>query len=196
MLPNSVKPKQLITNGAKRYRWSLKRDKDNGKRPFQSNGSYLTSAVDSLFCRSAIRGNQEGDGASVDENGCGIRMCQISESGMLDDADGALSEASSSSSPPDSSFTRTISDPEAMMQRTRQQTLGAKLSQITANGCMNMGMSSHALFALSSKSPPAYQTKTANVSRSWDSLLMLPMIRFSIKTKNWNSLLICFHHYY
>uniref|UniRef100_A0A0X3PXU4 Afadin n=1 Tax=Schistocephalus solidus TaxID=70667 RepID=A0A0X3PXU4_SCHSO len=43
------------------------------------------------------------------------------------------------SSPPDNSFTRTVSDPEAMMRRKRQQTLGAKLARIAKYGGGNRG---------------------------------------------------------
>ncbi|BHF75863.1 Myeloid lymphoid or mixed-lineage leukemia (trithorax, ) [Sparganum proliferum] len=43
------------------------------------------------------------------------------------------------SSPPDNSFTRTVSDPEAMMRRKRQQTLGAKLARIAKHGGGNRG---------------------------------------------------------
>ncbi|CAL8085351.1 unnamed protein product [Calicophoron daubneyi] len=44
-----------------------------------------------------------------------------------------------SDSPPDSSFTRTISNPEAVMRRRRQQTLEAKLMEIVQQGGPDIG---------------------------------------------------------
>ena len=72
-------------------------------------------------------------------SGCGPRIRKV-DCGVGD----KLLEVDSYSenrcdSPPNNTFTRMISDPEAIMQKTRQQVLSAKLSQFAGNGSDDLG---------------------------------------------------------
>ncbi|KAL5106475.1 Afadin [Taenia crassiceps] len=99
------------------------------KKPFKSG-----VGIDSLFC---------GRGIEYDENeniarGCGPRMRKH----VSDDQKplgGDLRSTGRCHSPPNSTFTRMISDPEILMQKTRQQVLSSKLSQFAGKGSDDIG---------------------------------------------------------
>ncbi|TPP59576.1 Afadin [Fasciola gigantica] len=70
----------------------------------------------------------------------GIKLHSPVSPGYTDSRRGALgTNAARPESPPDSSFTRTICNPEALMRRKRQRTLEAKLHQILQHGGPDIG---------------------------------------------------------
>lgn len=113
------------------YNNQLKRRvKKLNKKPSKSG-----VGLESLLC-------SRGVGFDENENmlsGCGPRMRRVDD-GVND----KLAEVNSCSesrcdSPPNNTFTRMISDPEAIMQKTRQQVLSSKLSQFAGNGSSDLG---------------------------------------------------------
>ncbi|KAL5962223.1 Afadin [Taenia solium] len=92
------------------------------------------NGFDGLFC---------GRGIEYDENesitrGCGPRIRKhASDENKPLESD--LYSESRCHSPPNSTFTRMISDPELLMQKTRQQVLSSKLSQFVGKGSDDIG---------------------------------------------------------
>lgn len=84
-----------------------------------------------------------GRGIEYEENenitrGCGPRMRKhASDENKL--LEGVFHSESRCHSPPNSTFTRMISDPELLMQKTRQQVLSSKLSQFAGKGSDDIG---------------------------------------------------------
>ncbi|VDM16845.1 unnamed protein product [Hydatigera taeniaeformis] len=128
-LGNSKSDGQL--NGTK-SNCPLKRNvKKSSKRQSKSGAGF-----DSLFC---------GRGIDCDENenithGCGLRMRKPDSNGNkpLEDV---LNSENRCHSPPNSTFTRMTSDPELLMQKTRQQVLSSKLSRFAGKGSDDIGKS-------------------------------------------------------
>lgn len=104
--------------------------KKSAKKPSKNSTGF-----DGLFC---------GRGIEYDENenitsGCGPRIRKhdtVENNRILEDD---LHSESRCHSPPNSTFTRMTSDPEVLMQKTRQQVLSSKLSQFAGKGSDDIG---------------------------------------------------------
>lgn len=92
-------------------------------------------ALESLFCGRGI----EHDESKGPSSGCGPRIRKHEFDGFSDFSEDDPNSEIRCDSPPNSSFTRMISDPEALMKKTREEVLSAKLSQFVGNGCDDMG---------------------------------------------------------
>ncbi len=111
----------VAANNLKRSRWSIRKDGKTGS-PFEA-----------FICGGRSR---TGCGGNLFQTDTSMQECVSSPSSP---SSPSHFSDDGSASPPDNSFTRTISDPESMMLRKRQQTLGAKLTEITSDGCEEMG---------------------------------------------------------
>ncbi|VUZ43302.1 unnamed protein product, partial [Hymenolepis diminuta] len=109
--------------------------KKNGTKPVKKASKSILGLENLLCSRGPVYDKNEGP-----SSGCGPRIRKHDDDeDALDFPDPDLNFDSRCDSPPNSTFTRMISDPEALMQKTRQEVLGSKLSQFAGNGYDDMG---------------------------------------------------------
>ncbi len=123
------KPSSQEKSSAKPNRRSEKISKKDPKKPNKPS-----SGFDAWFCGKSVDKDECEDFPA----GCGMWKNDPHEQDKLLEVDSRTE--SRCESPPNSSFTRMVSDTETVMQQTRQKVLGAKLNQIANNGPENMGM--------------------------------------------------------
>uniref|UniRef100_A0A5K3EQF8 Afadin n=1 Tax=Mesocestoides corti TaxID=53468 RepID=A0A5K3EQF8_MESCO len=127
---STIVPKKPEDKSQTKTNQPLKKNDKKSSKKLKSNG-----ALDTWFCGRATDRKENGDRSS----GCGPRIWRHEQHDEDKWPEVDSHSKSRCDSPPNSTFTRMIPDPETAMQKKRQQVLGEKLSQIVSNGSDYMG---------------------------------------------------------